>query len=901
MQIRKPTKQGIAYRYFQHRKRSYLSVCSLFFFPFDRPRDIATEQEMWPYAAGKLAPLGLEEAFPKGAAELLVVGDCHAPGGAPVREAKVAVRLGGIAKELRVTGRRRWKQSWDGLYHASAPEPFAAVPISWQTAFGGPDYAANPLGLGHVDTELSAEGSALPLVEYARDPVADPDSRPRPASLGPIPTDWPQRAGRYGSYAEPYLQDGQFPGLAVDTDFKAFNRASADQWQKDWFAGDETFEVENMHPERPRLRSRLPEIRARCFLRCAGQGGGLQFREVPQNLDTVWLFPGDLRGIVAYRGTVELATPLGDEILHMLFAYERLGTPPRSLDHYQAELDLRADPQKSAALLTHDRGLKPDDEGDPPPDPRLVVRFKDFRKEPAKAITGLLASQAGLLAQAGPEMSAAIAAAQEAGGLPVLPEVAALDDLVLDFNHPELIDGPAVQQKVDAAGNALRAQGESHIAEQRAMRDELEAEMRQRASENGIDYDAFAREQGAKASRPAAEIWAEGKEKYFAANEPFDAYGEEYRKLFADLKEEADKVDPQMTELDSLRREGERVMGHVLPLPAPPSPQQAAFARTALEEAMAKGEPLTAQSLTGLDLSGMDFSGRDLEEADFRGAILRNADFTKARLVRASFAQADIAGAVFADADLTEANLAKTAATRTVFTGAKLADANCGEMTGSKTVFTGADMARTGLMKAALPQADFSGATLQDVVMMDGDLTGARFVEAGLTQVTFNATPLVGADFTRAKLKTFLVQNASLEGAVFEDAAIEQFGIQGEGLSLKGARFARATIKTCSLRGLDLTGADFTGVLADRVDFSETVMNGTRFDRAVARSAAFTKARIAHSSFIGGNFTDSVWLEAELQHSDFSGAVLYGCNFLRAALAHNRFDKANLARSTLAG
>lgn len=902
MQIRKPTKQAIAYRFFQHRKRNYISLCSLFMFPFDRPRDIETEQEMWPYAAGKLADLPLEEAFPKGAAELLVVGDCHAPAGRPVREAMVAVRLGGIGKRLRVTGPRRWKLRWDNLYQAGAPEPFTAVPIAWKTAYGGPDFDTNPLGLGHVAEELSAEHVPLPLVEYPDDLARDPDTRPRPASLRPIPLDWPQRAKRQGDYGKAYLQGGQFPGLAADTDFKAFNRAPADQWQKDWFAGDERFEVENMHPTRPQLRGRLPEIRARCFLRCGEEGEGLTFREVPQQLDTVWLFPGDLRGIVAYRGTAELATPFGDEIRHMLFAYERLGTPPRSLDHYQAELDLRIDPEKSAALLSYDRGLKPDDEGEPPPDPRLVVRFSAFRKDPLPAIAALAAGQEAALGQAVPALAGQLAAAREAAAkLVTPPEVAALDDLVLDFNRPELIDGEAIRAKVDAAGAALRAQAETEIATQRALRDELEAELRQRAAANGIDYDAFAQEMGAKANRPLSEIWAEGKEKYFEANKPFDAYGEEYRKLFADLKEEADKVDPQVAELDSLRREGERVMGHVLPLPALPSPQQAGLARAALEEAMAGGGSLKEQSLVGLDLSGMNFAGRDLEAADFRGAILRNADFSGARLVRASFAQADISGATFAGADLTEANLAKTAAAGTLFPKAKLVSANCAEMTGPKAVFAGADLSRAGLSKAALREADFSGATLADVVAMEGDLTAARFVEANLKQATFIGTPLAGADFSKAKLDTVLVQRGSLEGAVFEDAQIKRFGVQGEGATLKGARLARAAIDTCSVRELDLTGADFSGVLADRVDFSETRMHGTRFDGAVARSAAFTKARIDRCSFAGGNFAEAVWLEARVQRSDFTGAVLYGCNFLHAVLAENRFDKANIARSTLAG
>ncbi|MEQ8348885.1 MAG: DUF2169 domain-containing protein [Sneathiellaceae bacterium] len=903
MLIRKPTKQAIAYRFFEHRRRPYLSLCSLFFFPFDRPRDIETEQEMWPYAAGKLAPLALEEGLPKGAAEVLLVGDCYAPGGKPARECQVGLRIGAVDKKLRVSGPRTWRRRWDNLYQAGAPEPFDAVPVSWATAFGGPGYAANPLGRGFVPDDLAAEGAGLPLVEYPGDPVVDPDSRPRPAGFAPMPQDWPQRIRRAGSYDAAYQKSGQFPGLAADIDFKAFNLAPADQWQKDWFAGDERFLIENMHPDRPRLQGRLPEIRARCFLRRRDGKGGIRFQEVPQNLDTVWLFPGDLRGIVAFRGSAELATPLGDDILHILFAYERLGSAPRSLAHYEAELDRRVDPEASAALLTYDTGLKPEDEGDPPPDPRLVVKLKDFRKDPAPAIAALMAAQAGVVAaaakDAGVAMNAVKAAAAAGNQMP--PEVAALENMVLDFNRPELIDGKAVQAQVDAATAALKAKGDAAFATQLAQREELIAEARSVAAANGQDYDAFTRTMGEKANRSASEIWAEGKAKYFEANKPFESYGEEYQDFFAKLKVEADKVDPQMAALDATRREGERAMGHVLPLPAAPSPQQAALARSALEEAMAKGEPLNSQSLAGLDLSGMDFSNRDLREADFRGANLRNADFRKSDLTKASFAQADIAGANFSDTNLTEANLARTSAARTLFVNADLTDANCGGMAGPQASFARAKLQRTALAKAGLPKAGFEGAALEDVVMMEGDLTGARLTGAGLKQVTFSGVPLVGADFTGAGLTAVMVQNASLEGAVFDDAKLDQFGVQGEGATLKGTHFARATISSSSLAGLDLTRADFTGALLDKVDLTGAVMDATRFDAAVARGAVFAKARISRSSFAGGNFANSVWVDARVSRTSFAGSVLYGSNFLHAALDENDFSEANLARSTLAG
>src|SRR5687768_3070880 len=66
-------------------------------------------------------------------ADMLVVGTAHAPGGRPVRELPVSIRVGGYSKALRVSGDRSWE---GGPPHANmtGPELFAAMPLTYEYA-----------------------------------------------------------------------------------------------------------------------------------------------------------------------------------------------------------------------------------------------------------------------------------------------------------------------------------------------------------------------------------------------------------------------------------------------------------------------------------------------------------------------------------------------------------------------------------------------------------------------------------------------------------------------------------------------------------------------------------------------------------------------------------------------
>ena len=100
--------------------------------------------------------------------DIIVVGHAYAPGGRPVTQLSVGFRVGPVQKVLRVFGDRRW-----GAFGPSSPEPFTAMPLVYERAFGGVDRASqtperdcesrNPVGTAAVARD-HLSGVALPNI-----------------------------------------------------------------------------------------------------------------------------------------------------------------------------------------------------------------------------------------------------------------------------------------------------------------------------------------------------------------------------------------------------------------------------------------------------------------------------------------------------------------------------------------------------------------------------------------------------------------------------------------------------------------------------------------------------------------------------------------------------------------
>jgi hypothetical protein len=111
---------------------------------------------------------------------------------------------------------RRWVMQ-SGQWCAERAGPFQPVKLAFASAFGGPSFPDNPLGMGHIGSGEHPEGIALPLIEQVGLPVHSPWQRLEPVALDYIPPEWPARRRFSGTFDAAWARK-QAPRLPDDFD-----------------------------------------------------------------------------------------------------------------------------------------------------------------------------------------------------------------------------------------------------------------------------------------------------------------------------------------------------------------------------------------------------------------------------------------------------------------------------------------------------------------------------------------------------------------------------------------------------------------------------------------------------------------------------------------------------------
>jgi len=930
MKTIKPLNQSLLYKTYEANKKFYLCTVILSYFSFDSP-SLLSEPDLWKFAGAELGKNAmLDMCMPKPKGEVLVVGKCFSPEGKPAPAYEVNLQMGPIDKTLYVFGDRFWKRKGRILKTISDPLPFTEMDVNYENAFGGPDYKKNPLGKGHapVKTEKGTTVHPLPNIEDPRDLIDSPKKKPDPAGFGPIDLTWPQRMEKVGTYDQKWL-DNLFPGLAQDIDYTYFNAAPSDQWLDGFLNGNESFEIRGMHPEKKALQSRLPETRSRCFMNLKTDEGE-QFREIKTNLDTVWLFPHAEKGIMVWRGVVEIGTDDAEDVLHMLVAYERINDAPRSIAHYKEALLKRLDEEKGYLYMIDEKDLIPPGEKS-----GLAALMEEAKKEDSVLEKNLKkkAEKEKKKAEEKKEqaMEKAKAAIEKAGLNPdeVMPQPPPPQPtLEIPTIDPTNLDPEAIMKFMkDAEADAL-ARKEKAVADAMVRKEQAEKKIKDLCKKQGLDSDEMmAKLRTQKLKRPIF-LADDTIEKLKKANETVEKQvneacarlGIDYETAVTKAKKQPDgktspiiemiekikKLDPDDPEmLEKLKlaeeksKEAYKKSAHNLPKPELLSPEEAERLKHEFLAAHDQG-----QSFEGKDFAGVDLSGMDLKNTDLRGIYLEGANLSGVDLTGA-----DLSGAVLAWADLTKARLNSAKMQETCLGGANLTNAevkNADLTEGilSKSNLTGTDFSGTSLNKVELMEASFdntnlSNTNLTETIFLKTDFSGADFSGADLTEANFIKPKLDGVNFSGAKAQSVNFIEASCEKAVFKDADLTNARFP-QNANFKGADFSGAVLDNANLMEADLTEASFVKASLNSANLMKANLNHADLTGITARKASFMKADLSDAKMVGANLMEANFKSSKLVRTDLRMANLYGAEVMRAVVGETDFRDAILKMTKIA-
>ncbi len=730
--------------------------------------------------------------------EYLLRGSACASHGDAATIVPVSAKVGPLEKTVAVYGDRKWVSGVLGA-KPSDPEPFTSIPLRWERAFGGPRHSKNPAGQGTATVRVDdVSFDPLPNIEDPKNIIVSKESSPEPAGFGAIPSTWSQRASLVGTYDEEWKRS-RWPYLPRDFDFAFFQSAPPDQrLERGFWRGDEPIWLRGLHPERVNVETKLPGLRARCFVewttrspesdepveepttqvaledfhRFMEEHGGAPaaapepaepppaleeeptvrptipvptLGEVILTLDTITI-DGDAQQVTCvWRGMLQgISDARLSNVERLFFVHEPLDAaqPHR---HYEEWLHrLLLDDAREDAALEADDPAEPEEEEETPPE--VAPRLPSGDERAQAAMDQMYAAMGGLLDLerfVRPTITEVRASFEEAGLAP--PE---------ELVEPE---PPAVVLLDELPRSALR----------------LGAIIRRKLGRPFAGYDWT--------GAPFAGLDLSG----------VDMAG-------AILRD---------AELSGAKLEGADLSAAVL-----------------------YGARLDRASLAGANLSGAELSNADLELAELRGATLtsahgatvnlRGAHLEGVRAERLELLGSDLSSARFAGAVLDGADFSGSRLDGADFQGASLIDASIERSSARNVNFErccatdlrasgGVDLTDANLVLMEAGQAQFQGANGLRANFSGSNLAGADFSDSRLLKSNFVRCDLSGACFGFADLRLAQLMLANAFEADFDQANLEES-------DLRSAHLFSASLYRTRLDGAKLDGADLTRTYLDR-------------------------------------------------------------------------------------
>jgi hypothetical protein len=234
--------------------------------------------------------------------DILLVGCARTPDGQPDEGVLVSMSVAERSKQVLVMGDRTWQSNGT----PTAPEPFSAIPLVWERAFGGMHtledriYAEerNPIGVGFRGKREpeAMQGLPVPNLEDPAALMASWNDAPPPACFAPIAPSWQPRRAFAGTY-DLRWQRQRAPYLPSDFDPRFFQTTSGAMCFDRYLVGAEQVQISGASEDRP-IDFTVPTVRPIIEITLAGQ-----FKQPEANLETLQFEPDQNRVSLTWRAS----------------------------------------------------------------------------------------------------------------------------------------------------------------------------------------------------------------------------------------------------------------------------------------------------------------------------------------------------------------------------------------------------------------------------------------------------------------------------------------------------------------------------------------------------------------------------------------------------------------------
>ncbi len=688
----------------------------------------------------------LEPLKPRG--ECYVVGSFHAAHGLPVERSAVAFSIGAVGKQLAISGDRMWRAKGPG-----EPAAISTMPLTWENAFGGAGYHANPVGRGLT-------GNALPNIEDPAALIQSSAARPQPAGCAPIPRSWRSRIRFAGTYDARWLAE-RYPGFAEDLDYRLFMAAPPDQQIDGFWRGDETIRLRHLHPLHASLETALPGLRAQAFLVRDGE-----LADVGLRLDTIAIDADAGQAVCVWRGLTDVKDASLDDVDHLFVVHQRRDDRHAHADYatwYANALE---------GIAREEAGEEPEE----PPDLSAPVAApaRPDSTQTAGAVLGeaeapgakwahldqamtVRGDDSALAASLAEELARRRGVEKSAAFKPVFEDALGI---AVEEEREELSPEEALALEMELALGDLddEEEGEGRRRVREALRDgescagwHLRGADLSGLSLIGVDFTGAVL---AGANLSGAFV---RDAKFDGASliecELSDAVFERTSFVEADLSPcRAERVRFANCSLDSMTATESYF-------------RAARFSGCTLVKTLFEGSDLAEATFEGCKLDSVDMTRADLTEAQFTGSTIIDGWLEGVRAPRANFDKCDCSLLRASEEAVFEgASFRRTKLDGARFANAKLRGADFSLATLERADFTEAMVAQARLMGCNLRAARFDRAVLVQASLLKSDLYEARFEGANMKHADLRGANLFRAELYEAELRDARLDLANLKG-----------------------------------------------------------------------------------------------------------------------------------------